>query len=157
MEGGAVTRGVYGVPDPTQPKRRSWWKTALVVGGVGAVGYFFVWPSIRGKLEARRLLALPPGPPEPPAAPQLAEPVPPPAAQPAPTLPEPFTADPALQPVVPVPSMNPIATFAANHGFSSVADYENSALLHARQLKRDGAHVTFGPHLAHLMGRLDRG
>lgn len=152
-----MTRGVYGVPDPTQPKRRSWWKTALVVGGVGAVGYFFVWPSIRTKLEARGLLALPPGDPEHPAAPQLADATT--TATPAP-LPLHVTAGldhSTVQPVVPVPSIDPLATFAAGHGFSSVADYENSALLHARQLKRDGAHVTFGPHLAHLMGRLDRG
>jgi len=156
-----MTRGVYGQPDPNQPKKRSWLKIALVAGGVGAVGYFFVWPAIRDRLARGQAPAeLPPGAPttaplqDPEAATvtQVATAAVTAAQQP-PASPVKTESE---EPLVPVPSIDPIAKFAADHGFSSVADYENSALLHARQLKRDGAHVTFGPHLAHLMPRLDR-
>lgn len=150
-------RGEYGVPDappdPSAPPKRSRWWTVAIVAGVAGVAYFFVWPRIRPK---QALLTAPPEQPPagvehiqhvhhhyPPAAPATA-PAPAPAESPQPPPPE---------SVVPFLSTT-LEREAAARGFSSVADYEDSVLRNARQVRGSGSAVTLAPHLAHLASRL---
>jgi len=161
---------------PRRPKQRSsWWKW-IALAGVGAGGYYFVWPWLRNKFqkgpspeeqalnsyiedevtkrtqEATRGQFLPV---------QL-------VTQPAFTAPTPQTqhhvhhmAQPShpthsmMHPYAPAPpQLSPIEREARDRGFSSVTDYENSVVLNARQVRDSGAAVTLAPHLAHLAPRI---
>lgn len=142
-------RGSYGDPAPKPKTGTSGWTKLALAAGVGAAGYFVVWPWFQSKRTQKQLAAIaalspPPPPPQQQAAPAYGAPVmgaaPTPYVAHAPISPEPY---------------HPLAAYAHANGFSSVADYENSVLMNARQVRNTGAHVTFAPHLSHLARLLD--
>lgn len=161
-----MARGVYrgpkrapGPPEripapPPSSKRRSGWWTVAVIAGVAGAGYFFVWPRIRSR--QKQLTAPPVGqlgpPPAEPGVPRAELSVPPPAS--VVPVPPAASAEPPRPSPYPSTNASELEQAARSNGFSSVAAYENSVLLNARQLRNSGAAVTLAPHLAHLAPQL---